>query len=273
MKVLIALFLLLPSFGMIAQTQIDFYTNKGDFRVEVREDLMPITAGNFIELVEKEFYDGVIFHRVVRNFVIQGGDPTGTGFGGPGYTIKDEYHPKMNHDSTGVIAMAKTTAPNSAGSQFYFTIGAQHHLDGNYAAFGSCIENIEVIEEINRVRVDGNNRPIDPVVMDSVRIVQNTLSLNQTNDLMVTEVYPNPFDDNLRIAYRVIRSGEVKVSIYNMQGVLVRTLKDGHSPSGTFEVVWDGSGAKEGQVSPGTYHVSFITPGGTSTKRIIRAGN
>ena len=108
--------LLLFSYTAFSQTQVDFYTSMGDFRVEVREDLMPITAGNFIDLVEAEYYDGVIFHRVVEDFVIQGGDPTGTGSGGPGYTIDDEYHPNMNHDSTGVMGMAKTSAPNSAGS-------------------------------------------------------------------------------------------------------------------------------------------------------------
>ena len=270
MKVLYTLFLLISSLGVIAQTQIDFYTNMGEFRVEVREDLMPITAGNFIELVEKEFYDGVIFHRVVRNFVIQGGDPTGTGFGGPGYTIKDEYHPDMNHDSTGVMAMAKTTAPNSAGSQFYFTIGAQHHLDGNYAAFGSCIKNIEVIKEINKVSVDGNDRPIQPVVMDSVRIVQKTSGLSQTQDLVIAEAYPNPFNNKLQIDYRVKNPGEIEVSIYDMQGVRVQILKKGYAHSGTFELIWDGSSMNERQVSPGIYYLAFITPSGTSTRKIIK---
>lgn len=272
MKAILTLCFLVSSLWSMAQTQIDFYTTMGDFRVEVREDLMPITAGNFIQLVEKKFYDGVIFHRVVRNFVNQGGDPTGTGSGGPGYTIKDEYHPNMNHDSTGVIAMAKTTAPNSAGSQFYFTIGAQHHLDGNYAAFGSCIQNVEVIKEINKVRVNGNNRPLQPVVMDSVRIVQNTSSLSPTHDGVVAEVYPNPFNDKLAITYRVSNPGVVEVAIYDMQGVLIQTLKKGYSPSGIFELNWDGSGIQQPVVKPGTYYLSFMTSNGVSTKKIIKAG-
>jgi peptidylprolyl isomerase len=111
------LFILLPlALSSQAQTLADFYTVAGDFRVELREDLMPITANNFIDLARTGFYDATIFHRVVEDFVIQGGDPLGTGFGGPGYTIMDEYHVNMNHDSAGVIAMAKTAAPNSAGS-------------------------------------------------------------------------------------------------------------------------------------------------------------
>jgi peptidyl-prolyl cis-trans isomerase A (cyclophilin A) len=242
----------------------------GEFRVEVREDLMPITAGNFIDLVEKEFYDGVIFHRVVRGFVNQGGDPSGTGSGGPGYTIMDEYHPNMNHDSTGVMGMAKTSAPNSAGSQFYFIIGAQKHLDRNYAVFGSCIRNLDVIKEINKVRVNVNDRPLENVVMDSVRIVQGTSSLDESEDEVLSEVFPNPFSTGVQINYKVKTAGDVDVAIYNLQGTLIRTLKSGQSPSGIFNLNWDGSGVDGSYVPSGEYYLTFTTPSGVSSQKLIK---
>ena len=271
MKNLSLLVILFISYTINAQTEIDFYTNMGDFRVEVREDLMPITAGNFIDLVEAGFYDGVIFHRVVSGFVIQGGDPTGTGFGGPGYTIMDEYHPDMNHDSTGVIAMAKTPAPNSAGSQFYFTIGAQSFLDGDYAAFGSCIQNVQVIEDISLVAVDGSDRPLVDVVMDSLRIVQvTTTGIKDIENIIKTEVFPNPFTGVVHINYEVKTPGKITLNIYDLQGRLVQTLLDGMSSVGIHYIEWDGKNLNQTNVSPGTYYLSLVTPRGVGVQKLIK---
>lgn len=270
MKLLNTVIVLFFSFTIFAQTQIDFYTTMGDFRVEVREDLMPITAGNFIDLVNAEFYDGVIFHRVIENFVVQGGDPTGTGSGGPGYTIMDEYHPDMNHDSTGVIAMAKTSAPNSAGSQFYFTLAPQPHLDGIYAVFGTCIQNVQVIENMGMVAVDNDDRPIVDVVMDSVRVVMNSTGIQDIVGLVKVEAYPNPFSGSVHINYEVKTTGDVALNIYDLQGRLVRTLFEGKDTSGIHGIEWDGKDMAQLSVPLGTYYLSLTTSTAVGVQKLIK---
>ncbi len=270
MKHLITLALIVIASSISAQTQIDFYTTMGDFRIEVREDLMPITAGNFIDLVEADFYDGIIFHRVIAGFVVQGGDPLGTGFGGPGYTIMDEYHPEMNHDSTGVIAMAKTSAPNSAGSQFYFTLGPQNFLDGNYAVFGTCIENVEVIEEIGLVETNGNDAPLIDVVMDSVRIVQSPSGLNLIESTILFEAYPNPFSDAVQISYELNTPGQVELEIYDIQGRMVKSWQESVFTTGVHSFTWGGAGSESISVPLGPYYFTLTTPDGRGTRKLIR---
>jgi len=242
----------------------------GDFRIEVRTDLMPITAGNFISLVNAKFYDGIIFHRVISDFVIQGGDPLGTGFGGPGYTIMDEYHPSMNHDSTGVISMAKTSSPNSAGSQFFFTLGAQPTLDGNYAVFGSCFENIQVIEAIGQVAVNLNDKPLVDVVMDSVRIAENPTSLKAVENIIKTEAFPNPFIESVQISYEVKKSGLVTLNIYDVQGRLVQTLFEGMSSSGIHTIDWNGKNINHTNAPTGTYYLSLTTSQGVGIQKLVK---
>ncbi len=122
-------------------------TNKGTIVIELYPKNAPITVENFIKLSKKKFYDGVIFHRYVQDFVIQGGDPDGTGGGGPGYTIKDEHRNGLTHVK-GAVAMAKTSAPNSAGSQFYICLKDVHFLDNNYTVFGQVIKGIEVVMQL-----------------------------------------------------------------------------------------------------------------------------
>ncbi|MBN4065930.1 peptidylprolyl isomerase [Candidatus Amoebophilus asiaticus] len=272
MKSLGILVFIFYSYTAYTQTEIDFYTNMGDFRVQVREDLMPITAGNFINLADTGFYDGLIFHRVVAGFVIQGGDPLGNGTGGPGYTISDEYHPTMNHDSAGVIAMAKSAQPNSAGSQFYFTLGAQSHLDSNYAVFGSCIQGLQVIKDIGKVAVDGNDKPLTDVIMDSVRIVDLTASISrrkETEILVKAEVYPNPFIEAIHINYEVKVPGHVNLNIYDVQGRLVQTLIDEKRSAGIYGADWDGINVNQVNVQEGVYYLYLITPSGTATLKLI----
>ena len=116
-----------------------FTTNKGSFEVELFEDKAPITTKNFIDLVEKGFYDGLIFHRVIDGFMIQGGDPNGNGTGGPGYTIPDEFDPALKHDDEGVLSMANA-GPNTGGSQFFVCHSAQPHLDGVHTVFGQIVD-------------------------------------------------------------------------------------------------------------------------------------
>ena len=128
-----------------------FTTNKGTIRVQLAGKDAPIHVGNFVELAQKGFYDGLTFHRYVPNFVIQGGDPKGNGTGGPGYRIKEEFtsNPRNSHDD-GALAMARSSDLNSAGSQFYFCLGAQHFLDPNYTVFGQTLEGFDTIAALRQ---------------------------------------------------------------------------------------------------------------------------
>lgn len=143
-------------------------------KAELYPEIAPNTVNNFISLINKGFYDGVCFHRVISGFMIQGGDPKGNGTGGPGYSIKGEFSAngfknELKHDR-GVLSMARTMAPNSAGSQFFIMHENSPHLDGQYAAFGKLIEGIDVVDKICAVRTDYNDRPRTPQVMKKVTV-------------------------------------------------------------------------------------------------------
>ena len=146
----------------------------GIMKAELYPQVAPNTVNNFISLVSKGFYDGVIFHRVIPGFMIQGGDPKGVGIGGPGYSIKGEFSSNgfkndLKHER-GVLSMARTMAPNSAGSQFFIMHENSPHLDRQYAAFGKVIEGIEVVDKIASVRTDYNDKPRTPQVMKKVTV-------------------------------------------------------------------------------------------------------
>lgn len=145
-------------------------TNMGTIKVELFLDKVPITAQNFIDLAEDGFYDGLIFHRIVAGFVVQGGDPEGTGMGGPGHTIVREIHPDLRHDKAGMLAMARSQDPDSAGSQFYFTLVPTPQLDDGYAVFGETIEGLEVILAMGELETGEFDRPLDPPFMEKVTI-------------------------------------------------------------------------------------------------------
>jgi len=144
-------------------------TNMGVIEFELFVDKAPITTQNFINLTEKGFYDGVIFHRVIDGFMIQGGDPEGTGMGGPGYTIEDEFHPDLKHDSKGIVSMANA-GPNTGGSQFFITVAPTTGLDNKHAVFGKVVKGYDVVEKISKVETGANNRPKEDVVMEKVYI-------------------------------------------------------------------------------------------------------
>ncbi|MCQ2443506.1 MAG: peptidylprolyl isomerase [Oscillospiraceae bacterium] len=143
-------------------------------KAELYPEIAPNTVNNFVSLVSKGFYDGVIFHRVIPGFMIQGGDPQGRGIGGPGYEIKGEFtsngfQNNLKH-TKGVLSMARTMVPDSAGSQFFIMVEDAPHLDGQYAAFGKVIEGIEVADEIVSVRRDWNDRPRKQQMMKKVTV-------------------------------------------------------------------------------------------------------
>ena len=136
----------------------------------------PITVENFLKLVNDGFYDGLTFHRIIPGFMIQGGCPDGTGMGGPGWHIKGEFArngvPNPIKHTRGVISMARAMDPNSAGSQFFIMHEDAPHLDGGYAAFGHVVAGMDVVDRIAEVATDYNDRPLTPVVMESVRVVE-----------------------------------------------------------------------------------------------------
>ena len=149
-------------------------TAHGNMKLELYPDIAPNTVRNFISLVQKGFYDGLIFHRVIPGFMIQGGDPEGIGIGGPGYSIKGEFSSNdfansLRH-TKGVISMARSQRPNSAGSQFFIMVDDAPHLDGQYAAFGKVIEGIEVAEKIVGAKRDYSDKPLQDEVMTKVTV-------------------------------------------------------------------------------------------------------
>ena len=154
---------------------VKFEMNDGSIlKAELYPEIAPNTVNNFISLVKKGFYDGLIFHRVIKGFMIQGGDPQGTGMGGPGYSIKGEFSNNgftndLKH-TPGVLSMARAMDPDSAGSQFFIMHETSPHLDGSYAAFGKVINGLDVINTIADVRTDWNDRPMEDQMIKSVTV-------------------------------------------------------------------------------------------------------
>ena len=148
--------------------------NGGVIKAELYPEIAPNTVNNFIDLINRGFYDGLIFHRVIPGFMIQGGDPEGNGMGGPGYSIKGEFSRngfknELKH-TKGVLSMARTMDPNSAGSQFFIMVEDAPHLDGQYASFGKVIEGMEVADEIVNSKTDYSDRPYEDQVIKSMTV-------------------------------------------------------------------------------------------------------
>jgi len=150
-------------------TTVLLETTMGDVTIERFDDTMPVTAGNFRKLVANGFYDGTIFHRVIPGFMIQGGDPKGTGFGGPGYTIRDEFT-KDNRNARGTISMANA-GPNTGGSQFFINVVDNRRLDTKHPVFGRVVGGMEVVDAISRTPTEGQDRPRTPVTIRKASLV------------------------------------------------------------------------------------------------------
>ncbi len=169
-----------------------FHTNKGKFKALLHDKMAPKTVANFVGLAEgtKEFtdpktgakvkrpyYDGLVFHRIIDNFMIQGGDPVGNGTGGPGYKFDDEFHPELMHDKKGVLSMANA-GPNTNGSQFFITVAVAPHLDAQrsmkrgYSIFGQVVEGYDIVEAISLVDTDQGDKPLQPVVINKLEIIK-----------------------------------------------------------------------------------------------------
>ncbi len=146
-----------------------FETSMGTFKIELYNDLAPNTVKNFTDLIKKKYYDGIIFHRVIDEFMIQGGCPQGTGMGGPGYSIKDEFGKGLKHDKPGKLSMANS-GPDSGGSQFFITLAPCPWLDGKHAIFGHVSEGMDVVEKIGKVPTDSMDRPLKKVVIEKLTV-------------------------------------------------------------------------------------------------------
>jgi peptidyl-prolyl cis-trans isomerase A (cyclophilin A) len=161
-----------------------FTTTEGTFTARLFDQEAPKTVENFVGLatgtkewtdprtnkkVKQPYYDGLIFHRVIDGFMIQGGDPLGQGIGGPGYTFADEFHPKLRHSKAGMLSMANR-GPNTNGGQFFITLGPTPHLDDRHSVFGEVVEGMEIVRKIGSTKTDGRDRPVKDVVITSVKI-------------------------------------------------------------------------------------------------------
>ena len=146
-----------------------FQTNMGDFEVKLATDYAPKTSENFIKLAKQGYYDGLTFHRVIDNFMVQGGCPKGDGTGGPGYKIKDEFSSKLLHDGPGIISMANA-GPNTGGSQFFITLRECSWLNGKHAVFGRVTKGMDVVFKIGKVKTGPMDKPVKPVVIKKITI-------------------------------------------------------------------------------------------------------
>jgi len=170
--VVVAIGILISNMIVSKHTKVLLETNEGDIVLELYTGEMPITAGNFIKLVKDGFYDGVVFHRVISGFMIQSGDQTGTGRGGPGYTIKDEFTgTKLDRNDRGTVSMANTGKPDSGGSQFFINVADNNFLDGKHPVFGKVIEGLEIVDKISRVETDENDRPVEEVMISKAKVI------------------------------------------------------------------------------------------------------
>ena len=171
-------------YDLSMSTFAKFDTTEGSFTIRFFDDEVPSTVANFVALAEgtkpwtdprtgeqkqAPFYDGIIFHRVIDGFMIQGGDPLGRGFGGPGYKFADEFHPKLRHDRAGILSMANS-GPNTNGSQFFITLGPTPHLDNRHSVFGVVEDGLETVQKIGKVRTGAQDRPVKDVVINKVTI-------------------------------------------------------------------------------------------------------
>ncbi len=208
------------AFTLKAQTEVTFYTSKGNFVATMELFKRPITTTNFVDLVNNKFYDGIIFHRVVSGFVIQAGDPTGTGTGGSGVTIIDELTPVVSNVQK-TISMANS-GPNTGTSQFFINLVDNVFLNPNYPCFGTVISGFSVVQAIGLVPVDANDKPLTNVVMDSVRITKYPLAVHNTNrNLFQMEIFPNPVVEQSTLAIHVATKQTLSVIILNEIGLPV----------------------------------------------------
>ncbi len=174
----------MPNFSKapIADEYAVFNTNYGTFKVRLYGSKVPITVKNFEHLVKQGFYKGLIFHRVIEGFMIQGGDPNGNGTGGPGYDIPDEFVKDLHFNKMGMLAMANR-GPNTGGSQFFITLGPTDWLDNKHTIFGSVVQGMDVVEKIGKVKTGAQDKPVEPVIINSISLEPINDDANKTDTI------------------------------------------------------------------------------------------
>jgi len=210
-----------------AQTEATFYTSMGNFKVALTDAVTPITVDSFVARVAEKFYDGLTFHRVIDNFMIQGGDPAGNGTGNAGYTIPDEFDPSLKNIPK-ALAMANA-GPNTGSCQFFINLVTNSHLNNKHTVFGMVTDNFTVVQNIGKVPTDGSNKPITPVKIDSIRITQYPASIQNISSGVAIRVYPNPGRDVFNFELPAI---PCKIELVNMKGQFVYSTEG----SGTVQV-------------------------------------
>lgn len=205
-------------FTATAQTEVSFSTSMGSFKIELTDSLTPVTVDSFIARVTEGFYDGLTFHRVIDGFMIQGGDPAGDGTGGPGYTIPDEFHPTLKNVPK-ALAMANK-GPNTGGCQFFINLVTNSHLNNKHTVFGMVTADFSVVQDIGKVATDANDKPITPVVIDSIRVTKFPVSVKTLSGNITTAIYPNPAHEQFTVD---LPNAETLVEIVNMKSQLVYT--------------------------------------------------
>lgn len=203
-----------------AQTEVTYYTSMGDFKIELTDTKTPRTVDSFLARVHDKFYDGLTFHRVIDNFMIQGGDPNGNGTGGPGYTIPDEFDPTLKNIPK-ALAMANA-GPNTNGCQFFINLVNNSHLNNKHTVFGMVTDNFAVVQAIGKVATDANDKPITPVVIDSIRVTKFPTDIAQLQKKMSISVYPNPGNGLFIVKLPPV---ETKLEVINIAGQIIYTTK------------------------------------------------
>lgn len=228
MKKLYILFLLavcsLYTNDMVAQqkTEVTMYTSMGTITIDMEDSLAPVTVDTFVARVKRGFYDGLIFHRVIDGFMIQGGDPLGNGYGGTGTTIPDEFHSSLKN-IPGALSMANKGQPNTGDCQFFINLVNNSQLDNKYTVFGMVTNNFSVVQNIAKVPKDGNDKPLTDVVMDSVRITRDPASTgNIIKEDKLIKIYPNPSTGYITVD---IPAKEAHVTVTDMSGRLVYEMQ------------------------------------------------
>ena len=188
---LLALTLSVNNSTYAQRTEVTFYTSMGDFKVDLWDSLTVVTVDSFLARVNRGFYDGLIFHRVIDNFMIQGGDPLGNGTGGTGTNIPDEFHPSLTNVPQ-ALAMANTGQPNTGDCQFYINLVNNSHLNNKHTVFGMVTTGFNIVQNIGKVATGTNDKPVTDVTMDSIRVTRVPASIVALQDDDALSIYPNP---------------------------------------------------------------------------------
>lgn len=223
-----------------AQTEVRFYTSMGEFDIALTDTLTPVTVDSFLARVYRKFYDGLTFHRVIDGFMIQGGDPLGTGTGGTGTTIPDEFHSTLKNVPK-ALAMANTGSPNTGDCQFFINLVNNSHLNNKHTVFGMVTANFSVVQDIAKVPKDSKDKPLTPVVIDSIRIIKFPEAIAELTNELAVHIYPNPSKGLVNID---LPNNKTHVEILKADGQIVYTteakghlsLDLGNNPAGLYMV-------------------------------------